>query len=229
MSELNLTHSNGNKVKLTTPDTLAASKTFKLPGADGSSGQFLKTDGSGALSFATALTGPTAPSWTTVATFDCASANPSALEVTGLDNPQVVMFVYHELKHSASSYNLMQIGNDSTGYQASGYFDIGTYRQAGDGDPTSTRGHNQSNWYVLDYNFTNNTNLYSGKTVLTRTFNRWSYQTSCDVSYSGSNTQYEIMWRGHNRTFSSALNRIKLINDGGGTFTQGYLTILTQS
>ena len=53
MSELNLTHSNGNKVKLTTPDTLAASETFKLPGADGSTGQFLKTDGSGALSFAT--------------------------------------------------------------------------------------------------------------------------------------------------------------------------------
>ena len=53
MSELNLLHSNGNKVKLTTPDTLAANKTFKLPGTDGSSGQFLKTDGSGALSFAT--------------------------------------------------------------------------------------------------------------------------------------------------------------------------------
>ena len=53
MSELNLTHSNGNKVKLTTPDTLATNKTFKLPGADGSSGQFLKTDGSGALSFGT--------------------------------------------------------------------------------------------------------------------------------------------------------------------------------
>ena len=55
MSELNLTHSNGNKVKLTTPDTLAANKTFKLPGADGSSGQAVVTDGSGALSFA--LTG----------------------------------------------------------------------------------------------------------------------------------------------------------------------------
>ena len=228
MSELNFTHSNGNKVKLTTPDTLAANKTFKLPGADGSSGQFLKTDGSGALSFATALTGPTAPSWTTVATFDCASANPSALEVTGLDNPQVVMFVYHELRHSASSYNLMQIGNDSTGYQASGYFDIGTYREAG-GSETSTRGHNQSNWYVLDYNFTNATNLYSGKTVLTRTFNRWSYETSVDVSYSGSNTQYEIMWRGHNRNFSSAFNRVKIYNNSGGTYNSGYVTILTQS
>ena len=67
MSELNFTHSNGNKVKLTTPDTLAANKTFKLPGADGSSGQFLKTDGSGALSFATpsitSTPGDTAPAF----------------------------------------------------------------------------------------------------------------------------------------------------------------------
>ena len=53
MSELNFTHSNGNKVKLTTPDTLSDNKIFKLPGADGSSGQALVTDGSGALSFAT--------------------------------------------------------------------------------------------------------------------------------------------------------------------------------
>ena len=56
MSELNFTHSNGNKVKLATPDTLAANKTFKLPGADGSAGEFLKTDGNGALSFATPTT-----------------------------------------------------------------------------------------------------------------------------------------------------------------------------
>ena len=52
MSELNLTHSNGNKVKLTTPDTLAANKTFKLPGADGSSTLAMVTNGSGALLFA---------------------------------------------------------------------------------------------------------------------------------------------------------------------------------
>ena len=62
MSELNLTHSNGNKVKLTTPDTLSGNRTFKLPGADGSAGQFLKTDGSGALSFATVDTTPAAGS-----------------------------------------------------------------------------------------------------------------------------------------------------------------------
>ena len=223
MSELNFTHSNGNKVKLTTPDSLAANKTFKLPGADGSSNQAIVTNGSGALSFGTAT------SWTTAASFDCASTNPSAFEVTGLSNPQVIMYVFHEIKHSASSRCVMQIGNDSTGYQASGYFDIGTYRDAGDADPTSTRGHNQGQWYPLDYNFTNNTNRYSGKIVLTRTFNRWSYVTHCDVSYPDNNSQYELFWRGHNRTFSSALNRIKLFNNGGGTFTEGYLTILTQS
>jgi len=59
MSELNLTHSNGNKVKLTTPDTLAANKTFKLPGADGTSGQAMVTNGSGALSFANMVAGIT--------------------------------------------------------------------------------------------------------------------------------------------------------------------------
>ena len=52
MSELNFLHSNGNKVKLTTPDTLAANKTFKLPGADGSSNQAMVPNGSGALLFA---------------------------------------------------------------------------------------------------------------------------------------------------------------------------------
>ena len=51
MSELNFLHSNGNKVKLTTPDTLAANTTFKLPGADGTAGQVLMTDGNGNLSF----------------------------------------------------------------------------------------------------------------------------------------------------------------------------------
>ena len=32
MSELNFTHSNGNKVKLATPSTLAANRTLTLPG-----------------------------------------------------------------------------------------------------------------------------------------------------------------------------------------------------
>ena len=56
MSELNFTHSNGNKVKLTTPDTLSANISFKLPQADGSAGQVLQTDGNGNLSWVTPAT-----------------------------------------------------------------------------------------------------------------------------------------------------------------------------
>ena len=55
MSNIKLVHSGGNSVSLTTPDSNpAANRTFKLPGADGSAGQAMITDGSGALSFAKA-------------------------------------------------------------------------------------------------------------------------------------------------------------------------------
>ena len=54
LSNIKLVHSGGNSVSLTTPDSNpAANRTFKLPGADGSAGQFLQTNGSGALSFGT--------------------------------------------------------------------------------------------------------------------------------------------------------------------------------
>ena len=59
MSKLHFLHSGGDKVTLTTPtNNPSTNPIFKLPQADGSSGQFLKTDGSGALSFATVSTTP---------------------------------------------------------------------------------------------------------------------------------------------------------------------------
>ena len=84
MSELNFTHSNGNKVKLTTPDTLAANKTFKLPGADGTSGQALVTNGSGAFSFASIPTAITTAGGTmTIGFQDHTSGNVSSTTATG--------------------------------------------------------------------------------------------------------------------------------------------------
>ena len=55
MSNIKLVHSGGNSVSLTTPDSNpAANRTFKLPDADGTSGEAMVTDGNGALSFAKA-------------------------------------------------------------------------------------------------------------------------------------------------------------------------------
>ena len=59
MSNIKLVHSGGNSVSLTTPtNNPAANRTFKLPGADGTSGQAMVTDGNGALSFATISASP---------------------------------------------------------------------------------------------------------------------------------------------------------------------------
>ena len=52
MSNIKLVHSGGNSVSLTTPTSNPASNlTFKLPQADGTSGQVLQTDGNGNLTF----------------------------------------------------------------------------------------------------------------------------------------------------------------------------------
>ena len=54
MSNLNFLHSGGNKVTLSAPANNPSSDvTFKLPQADGSSGQVLRTDGNGNLSWYT--------------------------------------------------------------------------------------------------------------------------------------------------------------------------------
>ena len=113
MSELNLTHSNGNKVKLTTPDTLAANKTFKLPGADGSSGQAMVTDGSGALSFAT-------PAGTNTSNYKITTGsvlntgNAVSETVTGIPSDAVkVELLYYNLKTTASGRMAMRAGNAS--------------------------------------------------------------------------------------------------------------------
>ena len=58
MSSLKLKHSGGNAVSLNPPSSAPTSSdvAFKLPNADGSAGQFMKTDGSGNLAFATVST-----------------------------------------------------------------------------------------------------------------------------------------------------------------------------
>ena len=61
MSKISLKHSGGNVVSLNSPTSAptSADVAFKLPNADGSAGQFMKTDGSGNLSFSAVSAGIT--------------------------------------------------------------------------------------------------------------------------------------------------------------------------
>ena len=59
MAELKIkADSGGGSVSLKGPASSGATPSWRLPSADGSSGQFMKTDGSGVLSFATVDTAP---------------------------------------------------------------------------------------------------------------------------------------------------------------------------
>ena len=60
MSQIKLKHSGGNSSIIAAPSSNPASDvTFRLPNADGSAGQFMKTDGSGNLSFGAVSAGIT--------------------------------------------------------------------------------------------------------------------------------------------------------------------------
>jgi len=78
LSNIKLVHSGGNSVSLTTPTSNPGSNvTFKLPGADGSAGQILQTDGNGNLTFVDKPTpGITqADQWRVTSSFDAADSD----------------------------------------------------------------------------------------------------------------------------------------------------------
>jgi len=86
MSKISLKHSGGNVVSLNAPTNApgAADVAFKLPNADGSAGQFMKTDGSGNLSFAAAGGGGKVLKYETYTTTTATSTSGQTFVDTGL-------------------------------------------------------------------------------------------------------------------------------------------------
>jgi len=86
-----LTANGSNYIGLKAPASLSADLTFTLPSVDGTAGQFIKTDGAGNLSFATAgLTGATSTATGTVLTLSD-TQNVAAVNVI-LDNEKELRF-----------------------------------------------------------------------------------------------------------------------------------------
>ena len=89
MSKISLKHSGGNVVSLNSPTSAptSADVAFKLPNADGTNGQVLKTDGSGNLSFGEDTGGKILQVVQTVKTsfFSTTSTSSDGVEVTGLN------------------------------------------------------------------------------------------------------------------------------------------------
>jgi len=114
MSNLNFLHSGGNKVTLSAPTSDPSSNpNFKLPQADGSSGQALVTDGSGALSFAT-------PAGTNTSNYKITTGsvlntgNSTSETITGIPSDAVkVELLFYNLRTTATGIMAMRAGNAS--------------------------------------------------------------------------------------------------------------------
>ena len=162
MSNIKLVHSGGNSVSLTTPDSNpAANRTFKLPGADGSSGQALVTDGSGALSFASMPAAVTTAGGTMTLGFqDHVSGNVSSSTPTGYYQ-RIGNMVFCSC--DTSSINLSGLNNGQI-LLVTGCFPV-------------TR---DNNWTMAGsaYQYTVNSGQNSGGPVIVPTMGYWLSNTS---------------------------------------------------
>ena len=135
MSNIKLVHSGGNSVSLTTPDSNpAANRTFKLPGADGTPGQFLKTDGSGALSFASVTETITSGAYTSLGTG-------TYLDLSTGDSTNIIKYelMFRAVSTNGSNDWQFQLG-DAGGIETSGYSVVAGYDGSNEGTSSRTDG-----------------------------------------------------------------------------------------
>ena len=117
MSNLNFLHSGGNKVIISAPDSNPSSDvTLKLPQADGSAGQAMVTNGSGALSFATVASPYSFTQWYMTSDHVIDSGNSSGNENDVIENWAESNAGAYERLGTAPTYSSGQFSLPSTGY-----------------------------------------------------------------------------------------------------------------
>jgi len=208
---LRLNGSSSGYVELDVP-AAAGSRTLTLPDGGGSSGQYLQTDGSGALSWQTvADTNTNLTRGTNVA-----STSGIAVQFTGISSDVKRITLALNQVSATGGAHWIQIG-DSGGFETSGY--AGGLAYAGPSMSTST---NTAAW---EYNLANDASIYSGHiTVSNVTGNTWV----CSGIVYRSNDGYAWMFAG-SKTLSGTLDRIRITTStGSDTFDAGNVNIFTE-
>ena len=159
---LRLNGSTSGYVEIDAP-AVAGSNTLVLPNGNGTNGQYLQTNGSGGLSWATV----SAASWTD-GTSTSASGS-SAVTFTGIPSTakQIILTVNALSADGSNGEQLIKLGS-SSGLVSSGYVCVGAYYGA------STSGFN----YTTDFRFRGTgagSYVFYGQTIITKhSGNIWS-------------------------------------------------------
>ena len=162
MSKISLKHSGGNVVSLNSPTNApgAADVAFKLPNADGSAGQFMKTDGSGNLSFDTVASNNT---WVKLAT-TTVSSDVSTVEFTNsisgaFDTYKIYAISITQYRGVVDNHEIYARIRD-----ASGSYTSSNYQFRRNTDQGNYNNDNQ-NKFALTYNGIGNETSNSGNNI----------------------------------------------------------------
>ena len=173
---------------------VAGDNTLVLPGGNGTSGQYLQTNGAGALSWQTVTIPAAGAQWTE----SSASLSGASQEWTGIPSTaRQIIISHHGWSNASSAQNWCQIG-DSGGFETTGYYTANTYSGTSYGgtqysnqsafiqglasDPSSeavglitlTRLNSSNQWVMLwRYTIHNNTSYFAtGNKALSGTLDR---------------------------------------------------------
>ena len=195
-------------VELAAPDA-AGSNTLTLPTGNGTTGQYLQTDGAGELSWQTVTEGL---QWSE----NQVSLTGTGQLWTGIPSDAVqIMIVHNGWSQDASASQLIEIG-DSGGLETAGYSQGQGYFGASNNGSGNTSNANWGNSY-----FNAATNALTGLIVLTRvgTTNEWCCQ------WFFNNISGTCGFTLGNKTLSGTLDRVQ-IRPASGNFDAGTASLI---
>ena len=214
MSNLNFLHSGGNKVTLSSPDSNPSSDvTLKLPQSDGSNGQFLKTDGSGALSFASVTETITSGTYTSLGTG-------THLDLSTGNSTNVIKYelMFRSVSTNGSNDWQFQLG-DAGGIETSGYSVVAGYDGSNEGTSSRTDGFRWTGAGSAGF-------IMDGKFSLTRIHSNIWWGVGDLVRTEGGSTLY--YFKG-SKELSAAITQIRIMASSNlsTNFDGGYVKLIT--
>ena len=198
---------------------VAGSNTLVLPTGNGSSGQFLQTNGSGALSFASAVVNGSSSA--IVSGTAVASTSGTAIDFTGIPSwVKRVTVMFNGVSTNGSSIMQIQLG-DSGGVETTSYLAMLSNVQTAS---NTTRGLTATSGFILQHANSSSEVILGGVAVFSSFgSNSWVCTGTLYVNASGLNTLSGI------KTLSATLDRVRITTvNGTDTFDAGSINILME-
>ena len=215
---LRLRNSSGNYVELNAPSSIGTDVNLVLPNTDGSSGQYLQTDGSGALSWATVsasnLTRGTAVTPTAQSTIDFTGIGSDVRRIT---------LILDDLTFSTTGSMQFRLGT-SGGFVSSGYNFVSGYIYY----------NNQANASHYTTSFQERAAFAarptSGRVCFENiTGNLWSCAMNLGGDFTAAGAGNGVFVGGGGSVdLGGTLTQVRILNTASNNFTAGTVNILTE-